>query len=205
MKYEQVWSAVDNLAKAQGLSPSGLAKKAGLDATTFNKSKRIRTDGKKRWPSLDSLNKVIEVSNITFENFIKLADTMDYSEISSAIPFIKCSENSNINIKNNSINTEDWNKISFPGGKENIYAIEIDSSLDNTPYNQNSTLIVSKNSDIRRGDKVVIFTIDNHIYFQEFVRRTSSTVEFKNISTENDFAIDIKDILIVNRILWVSQ
>lgn len=52
MKYEQVWDAVDKLARAHGLSPSGLAKKAGLDATTFNKSKRIRPDGKKdglRW------------------------------------------------------------------------------------------------------------------------------------------------------------
>ena len=39
MKYEQVWDAVDKLARAHGLSPSGLAKKAGLDATTFNKSK----------------------------------------------------------------------------------------------------------------------------------------------------------------------
>lgn len=48
MKYEQVWDAVDKLARAHGLSPSGLAKKAGLDATTFNKSKRIRPDGKKK-------------------------------------------------------------------------------------------------------------------------------------------------------------
>ena len=51
MKYEQVWEAVDKLAKINGLSPSGLAKKAGLDATTFNKSKRTRPDGKKRWHS----------------------------------------------------------------------------------------------------------------------------------------------------------
>lgn len=70
MKYEQVWEAVDKLAKINGLSPSGLAKKAGLDATTFNKSKRTRPDGKKRWPSLDSLNKIIEVCNISFDEFL---------------------------------------------------------------------------------------------------------------------------------------
>ena len=45
MKYENVWDAVDKLAKKHGLSPSGLAKLAGLDATTFNKSKRLRDDG----------------------------------------------------------------------------------------------------------------------------------------------------------------
>ena len=66
MKYETVWCAVDNLAKSLGLSPSGLAKKSGLDATTFNKSKRKRPDGKNRWPSLDSLNKVLEFCNLSF-------------------------------------------------------------------------------------------------------------------------------------------
>ena len=72
MKYEQVWDAVDKLARAHGLSPSGLAKKAGLDATTFNKSKRIRPDGKKRWPSLDSINKILDACNVTFEQFYKI-------------------------------------------------------------------------------------------------------------------------------------
>ena len=66
MKYENVWDAVDKLAQKHGLSPSGLAKLAGLDATTFNKSKRIRPDGKKRWPSLDSINRLLEIFNISF-------------------------------------------------------------------------------------------------------------------------------------------
>ena len=59
MKYEQIWNAVDKLAKSKGLSPSGLAKLAGLDATTFNKSKRTRPDGNKRWPSMESINKIL--------------------------------------------------------------------------------------------------------------------------------------------------
>ena len=72
MKYETIWNSVDKLARSKGLSPSGLAKLAGLDATTFNKSKRIRPDGKKRWPSLDSVNKLLEVCNISFEQFYNL-------------------------------------------------------------------------------------------------------------------------------------
>ena len=52
MKYEQVWDAVDKLARAHGLSPSGLAKKAGLDATTFKKANEFVPTAKKdglRW------------------------------------------------------------------------------------------------------------------------------------------------------------
>ena len=41
LTHSDIWNAVDRLAARAGLSASGLAKKAGLDPTTFNKSKRI--------------------------------------------------------------------------------------------------------------------------------------------------------------------
>ena len=91
MQYEQVWDAVDKLAKLHGLSPSGLAKKAGLDATTFNKSKRTRNNGKQRWPSLDSINKILEACNISFEQFYQLIDE-DLAIKPAGIPFITYSE-----------------------------------------------------------------------------------------------------------------
>src|SRR6266404_5715861 len=51
LTHGQIWTALDRLAERSGLSPSGLAKSAGLDPTTFNKSKRITSDGRERWPS----------------------------------------------------------------------------------------------------------------------------------------------------------
>lgn len=52
MKYEQVWEAVDKLAKINGLSPSGLAKKAGLDARPLIKANApapTEKKGGRRW------------------------------------------------------------------------------------------------------------------------------------------------------------
>ena len=46
LTHAQIWTAIDRLAARAGLSASGLAKKAGLDPTTFNKSKRITPDGR---------------------------------------------------------------------------------------------------------------------------------------------------------------
>ena len=46
LTHAQIWTALDRLAARAGLSASGLAKKAGLDPTTFNKSKRITPDGR---------------------------------------------------------------------------------------------------------------------------------------------------------------
>lgn len=128
MQYEQVWNAVDKLASSQGLSPSGLAKKAGLDATTFNKSKRIRPDGKKRWPSLDSINKILEVSGITFEQFYNLAEGESAVKFTPSIPFIKFTQlNKQPRIQNKELHTGTWNKIRFPDSKDKLYAIDLDN------------------------------------------------------------------------------
>ena len=39
LKHKEIWNAIDKLAQINGMTPSGLAKKSGLDATIFNKSK----------------------------------------------------------------------------------------------------------------------------------------------------------------------
>ena len=59
LSHETVWSAIDLLARRNGLTPSGLARQAGLDPTTFNPSKRTAADGRPRWPSMESIAKII--------------------------------------------------------------------------------------------------------------------------------------------------
>ena len=156
MKYENVWDAVDKLAKKHGLSPSGLAKLAGLDATTFNKSKRIRPDGKKRWPSLDSINRLLEIFNITFEQFYALSAGNEDKECGS-IPFIKLSElNSQIDPNLLKLSTQNWSKVLFPDFKEALYAVEVDNEAYLPLYRYGTLIVVSENSDIRKGDRVVV-------------------------------------------------
>ena len=74
LTHRQIWAGVDRLAARSGLSPSGLAKAAGLDPTTFNKSKRASADGAKpRWPSTESLAKALKAAGASFEDFAALA------------------------------------------------------------------------------------------------------------------------------------
>lgn len=80
--HEQIWTGLDRLAKAHGYSPSGLAKKAGLDPTSFNKSKRISPDGKPRWPSTESLSKVLAVTNLTMSDFTAFVDEIPHKKLS---------------------------------------------------------------------------------------------------------------------------
>ncbi len=72
MTHEDVWRALDTLAAEKGLSPSGLARAAGLDPTAFNRSKRATPHGRLRWPSTESLSRVLAATGATLENFTAL-------------------------------------------------------------------------------------------------------------------------------------
>src|SRR5271154_2968457 len=72
LTHGQIWTALDRLAERAGLSASGLARRAGLDPTTFNKSKRITPDGRERWPSTESVAKALAASNSSIDTFVQL-------------------------------------------------------------------------------------------------------------------------------------
>src|SRR6202165_3566382 len=72
LTHGQIWTALDRLAERSGLSPSGLAKRSGLDPTTFNKSKRITPDGRERWPSTESVAKVLAATSVSIDTFVQL-------------------------------------------------------------------------------------------------------------------------------------
>jgi phage repressor protein C with HTH and peptisase S24 domain len=72
MRHDDIWRAIDTLAAETGLSPSGLARKAGLDPTSFNVSKRRTADGRSRWPSTESIAKVLAASGAGLEDFTSL-------------------------------------------------------------------------------------------------------------------------------------
>src|SRR5277367_6998981 len=72
LTHDQIWTALDRLAARAGLSPSGLARRAGLDPTTFNKSKRVTADGRERWPSTESVAKALAATNSSIDGFVQL-------------------------------------------------------------------------------------------------------------------------------------
>ena len=75
MTHDDLWTAIVKLAAARNMSCSGLAKFAGLDATTFNKSKRFSKYGQPRWPSTYSIAKVLNATGITLSEFVDFMPT----------------------------------------------------------------------------------------------------------------------------------
>ncbi len=75
LEHQNIWRAIDHLAHEAGFSPSGLAKQAGLDPTSFNKSKRHSPDGKPRWPSTESISKILAVTGMSAADFFAIAES----------------------------------------------------------------------------------------------------------------------------------
>ncbi len=206
MKYENIWNAVDKLAKMNGLSPSGLAKKSGLDATTFNKSKRRRPDGKKRWPSLDSINRITEACNISFEQFYKLCNEKNETDLQSAIPYALFSKLKSLVKKPGVFDTSSWVKMRFPDGADNLYAVELDTNWYEPIYLKKHILVVTKNSDINKGDKVIAVLKNGETHIGEFLKRGGSYVEISDIIDRSDKkTLVVREIKLFHRILWAEQ
>ncbi len=87
INHDQVWAAIDALAHRLEMSPSALARQAGLDPTTFNPSKRFAPSGvKARWPSTESIAKVLNATGTSFEDFAALASHGAASAQAAQIP-----------------------------------------------------------------------------------------------------------------------
>ena len=71
MTHDDVWHAIEQFAHEHNMSCSGLAKCSGLDPTTFNKSKRWSKAGQPRWPSTNSISKILSSTGASLTDFIR--------------------------------------------------------------------------------------------------------------------------------------
>lgn len=71
MNHYQIWHAIELFAREHGLSCSALAKRSGLDPTTFNKSKRFSKYEQPRWPSTCSIAKILNATGSQPQDFFK--------------------------------------------------------------------------------------------------------------------------------------
>lgn len=74
MTHDDIWHAIERFATEHGMSCSGLARCSGLDPTTFNKSKRWSREGQPRWPSTNSISKILASTGASIQDFTKYID-----------------------------------------------------------------------------------------------------------------------------------
>ncbi len=218
--HESVWSAIDAVAARHGLSPSGLAKKAGLDATAFNPSKRHGGDGRPRWPSTESIAKVLAATGESLEGFVGLARRNPtpaprhvHSETSRAlfrpIPllgFAQAGAGGFFDDGGFPIG-QGWDEIAFPGiADEAAYALEVSGDSMLPLYRDGDVIIVSPTAQIRRGDRVVVRTTEGEVMAKMLKRQNSNELELSSFNPSHaDRVVAKRDVDWMARILWASQ
>jgi len=211
LTHKQIWRAIDALAERHSLSASGLAKIAGLDPTTFNKSKREVTDGKLHWPSTESLAKVLQATGSTLEEFVALIAAQ--SGVPSAplrlIPLIGLAQAGSSGYFDDAGFPAGvgWEEIAFPElGDPHAYALEITGKSMLPVYRDGDRIIVSPLASTRRGDRVVVKTAGGEVMAKILGRSTVRRIELQSFNPSfEDRVLEPADIVFVHRVIWASQ
>jgi phage repressor protein C with HTH and peptisase S24 domain len=208
LTHAQIWNALDRLAARAGISASALAKRAGLDPTTFNRSKRITADGRARWPSTESVAKALAATGTSVETFVNLI-TDSGRTTTQAVPLLGFAEAGAGGYfdEGGFPVGKGWDEIAFPAvNDEHAYALEISGDSMLPAYRDGDVIIVSPAAPIRRGDRVVAKSKNGEVMVRVLKRRTSKSIELKSInSDQSDRSLALSDIVWIGRIVWASQ
>jgi phage repressor protein C with HTH and peptisase S24 domain len=208
LTHEQIWTAIDALAERHGMSPSALARRSGLDATTFNKSKRITGDGRLRWPSTESVAKMLAATGASIDEFVGLITSQQPTH-RQTIPLIGLAQAGSGGFFDDAglPAGTGWDEVNFPNMPEDhSYALEISGDSMQPLYRDGDIVIVSPTAPVRRGDRVVVRTKEGEVLAKELKRRTARTVELKSLNPDHeDRVLPVEDVAWIARILWSSQ
>jgi len=214
VKHDDIWRALDTLAAEYGLSASGLAKRAGLDPTTFNPSKRRMPDGRARWPSTESLAKVLDATGASLEVFTALVTGARAIPASSRpqsrrIPLIGLAQAGGDGYFDDGGYPVggSWDEVSLPEVADgNAYALEISGESMEPVFRDGDLVIVSPNAPIRRGDRVVVRTNRGEVMAKQLARRSARRVELRSLNPAHpDYNFDLTEVTWIHRIVWASQ
>ena len=207
LSHSEIWGAIDRLALKLSISPSRLARDAGLDATSFNKSKRVTSAGKPRWPSTESISKVLKTVDMDFEDFACMAKNKGPS--GPAIPVIGLAQAGDEGFFDDAGFPcgGSWEDVRVPGElDENVYALEIAGDSMDPVLRAGDKILVAPNAAVRRGDRVVVKTRGGEVMAKELRKLTETVVELISVNPDyEDRNLHRQDILWIGRIIWISQ
>lgn len=215
LTHEQIWDALDALAAKQGLSPSALAKRAGLDPTAFNKSKRVGPEGSKRprWPSTESLAKVLEATGASLEDFASLVDGVNPHKAPNDAADVVLMINTSDALHTSSFDNfgspagDQWSSIALSELKpQSCFAIMIENDAHEPVYREGDKLIVAPGEPVKQGNRVVVKTTSGELLIKTLGRRSPTQIELRPLHTTRPMRIlKSNDIAWISKIALVSQ
>lgn len=208
LTHAQIWSAIDRLAERYGLTASGLARRAGLDATSFNRSKRVSPDGRERWPSTESIAKVLAATGASLSEFVALVEDGDAPRPTTVpiVPWDEVGQRGQFGA-DGLPSSPKHEEIEFPDtGAEKLLAVEVSGDALVPLCRDGDVLIVSPTTALRKGDRLLVRFGDGSVGVRELIRRTVRTLEMRGLAEGSaDEPVPVSDVLWIARILWIRQ
>ena len=210
--HDQVWHGIDRLARERGLTASGLARRAGLDPTTFNPSKRVTKQSKPRWPSTESLAKILSATETSLDDFVALMADRPLNAAPVTSHRLRCiamdqAARPELFDESGFPVGQAWDEIDFPNLEDpHAYALEVRGNDFLPTYRDGDLVIVSPVASIRRRDRVMLKTRAGAIHAGTLLRRTAQRIEIASFADSVEpQVIPVKEMAWLARILWVSQ
>jgi phage repressor protein C with HTH and peptisase S24 domain len=207
MNHTQIWRAIDALAARKGMTASGLARAAGLDPTTFNKSKRQAPDGKARWPSTESIARALAAAETNWDEFAALLAGRSGAS-GRAIPIVGMARaGADGFFDENGFPIGADETVHFPDlGEDRVYALEIAGDSMEPMYRAGDVVIVQPGAAVRRGDRVVVRTRAGEVMAKVLGRKNDQTIELTSLNpAHKPRELAAADIEWIARIVWASQ
>lgn len=190
--HERLWTAIDAIAARHGLTPSGLARRAGLDPTTFNKSKRFTSDGRRRWPSTELIAKILMATGCDLLDLVRLVDARiarrlaEPQMVATGFPGFR----------------DDGGTVDPPPGTRCF--VVADHAM--VPYyRKGDVLIVSNDAVPRPGDRVLIHVEGGTPQALVFLGREAEGVRVEPLGGGEGTVVAEASLASFARILWASQ
>jgi phage repressor protein C with HTH and peptisase S24 domain len=210
--HDQVWHGIDRLARERGLTASGLARRAGLDPTTFNRSKRVTKQSKPRWPSTESLAKILSATETSLDDFVALMADRPLNAAPGTSHRLRCiamdqAVRPELFDEAGFSTGQAWDEIDFPNLEDaHAYALEVRGDDLLPTYRDGDLLIVSPSAGIRRRDRVILRTKAGMIHVGTLLRRTAQRIEIAPFTDDVEpQVLPVKEVAWQARIVWVSQ
>ena len=209
LRHADIWRAIDSLAADHGLTPSGLARRAGLDPTTFNKSKRVTREGKPRWPSTESVAKILDATGATIDEFTSLITGVKGRRMIQRVPvlgYAQAGAKGYFDDAGYPVGSG-WDEIVFPDLNDpHAFALEVTGDSMEPVYRDGDVIVVSPAAGIRKGDRVVVKTKDGEVMAKQLTRQTAHRVDLKSLNPRHaDRTLAAEEIAWMARIVWAGQ
>jgi phage repressor protein C with HTH and peptisase S24 domain len=210
LSHTRIWSAIDRLAENNELTASGLARLAGLDPTTFNKSKRTAGDGRPRWPSTESIAKILDATRTDIAAFLGFAEPPSRRRATMRpVPLLGFAQAGSGGFFDDAgfPAGRGWDEVEFPGTvSDNIFALEVTGDSMMPLYRHGDRLIVVRDANCRKGDRVVVRTSDGEVMAKILQRKTQRVIALASLNPDHpDRTLNARDVDWIARIIWASQ